>query len=449
MIFSRSEAAARKGQFLFALIAGISFFIGTIGSAAAGYGPVREGGGTWGSILEMSAELLGPTVRFTVRKKDGLPFNSESSVSIRTGSYSGPLAASEIVQLGSSSARLSVRLDNIRQGQDCYAYLFNSYGYAWVGPLKIAGAEAAELPQQIYMPVQEEQDVARFSAYENSVGLERPRLDRVPAAAVVGEELLVAVTTGRCRDWMQLQCFAEDENQQHSNYYDSDRLTSDRTVMIPFTFTKPGTQTIFCKARSRCCSSPWASRTIRVAERPNRAPSPPQISSNPAEVRVNVPAYIPVLSGADPDGDQVKVKCWTSDASREQSISGWLNEQRSVDAVFTFVSPGSKTISCITVDRNKAKSLVAERTITVLAEPVPLAGRSSSQAGTKINISVMTNADGTADSRVSVESSRSEECEPFCGGEISYDKPYLPSDVGPADGQTVYEEGGGYIIPAP
>jgi hypothetical protein len=315
MIFSRS---------LFILFC--FFFLTTTNSATAGYGPetrsIKDGGGTWGSILGMSADVRGSSILFTIRKQDGLSFNTESNISIRTGSYNGPSVAANIVPLGSSMVSLQVRPDSRSPEQSYYAYLFNSYGYAWVGPLKIDKYvdRYSEVP-------------SRLNSYSSSgTRLERPRIDNHPRVAFVKEEVRIAVTAGYCRDSerMRLQCYAEDYNQQQSNRYNS-LIQPYGTVQVPFIFNTIGPKTLFCKIEDRCGDNAWASRSLNVKEHERMR---------------------------------------TSSNERMQNSS---NE-------------------------------------------------------TKINISVVTGADGTTDSKVSVQSSKSESCAPFCkgSGEITYDKPYLP-----------------------
>ena len=240
---------------------------------------------------------------------------------------------------------------------------------------------------------------------------------------------------------VQVQCIAEDSDRPRSNPYTSGWIREGATVTVPFRFYAIGDKTISCITRDSCCSSAWVNRSIRV-EQNNREPNSPRISFGPGTVKVNVPAYVQVLTGSDPDGDQIKVECKT-EGSRPVS-SGWLNRPREVDTVFTFAAIGSKTISCVTVDRKGAISVPAERAIQV--------GQSSRAEGkrsrmeTNINISVVTDADGKSDSKVSVQSSRSEDCAPFCSenGEITYDKPYLPEyrpySSDPSDGDYVLPE---------
>ncbi|WP_417909631.1 hypothetical protein [Candidatus Electronema sp. PJ] len=434
MIFSCSRTdrrgAAQPERSLFTFIFFLSFFLAVAGSASAGYGPnvklIKDGGGTWGSILEMSVELHGSSARFTVRKKDGLCFNTESNISIRISSTNGKSLASEIVQLGDNSARLTVPLDDRSSTQSYYAYLFNSYGHAWVGPLKIG--DSPDMSPEIShtdRPIIRED----FVDYQPMRGsrLEPPRIDNRPRTVLVNEQVSIAVTVNSCRDGVQLQCFAEDSNQTRSNYYESERIWSDTTKYVSFSFNRPGIKTIFCKTRNNCCSSAWASRSLRVKERPNAPPQPPRISLDPATAYVNIPVRVPVLPGRDSDGDRVKVKCRAED-SDTRVPPGWFNFPQWTDVTFTFDKSGTKTISCVTVDQKGLESLRTKRSITVLDNTPDY---KNSRTETKINISVETGPDGT-NSKVKVHTSKSDDCAPFCNesSDITYDKPYLPEDYG-------------------
>lgn len=436
-IFSRSTNGSSAERGLFAFI--FFLFFCAAGSAAAGYSPdsglVREGGGTWGSILEMSAELRGPDIVFNVRRQDRMPMYPESRISIRTGSWRGGDAASGTVSSGSRSVTLTVRAEGGKP-QSYYACISNSYGHAWVGPLKLGGYDGADdydgpggVGMEAYPP----------EPSSSSGGVGRPRIASWPDRAWTDEQVRIAVTAGWCRNGglVRLRCVAEDSDRPKSRPYESDWIRTGDTVEVPFRFNSPGKKRISCVTLDSCCASPEVSRFILVEER-NRRPFEPRISSKPAEVKLKVPAHIPVLPGRDPDGDQVKVECSADDA--RIFSSGWFNSPQWTDAVFTFEQPGSKRISCVTIDRKGAVSRTTERVIEVTApQPVVL----PSTGETRINISVVTKPDGTADSRVSVESSRSEGCAPFCDGDITYDKPYLPAPYydGPeqTDPYPVYE----------
>ncbi|MGR0482936.1 MAG: hypothetical protein ACTFAL_16465 [Candidatus Electronema sp. V4] len=332
MIFSHSGADRSAAQpergLLLRMVVCFCLLALSAGGATAGFGPeiqrVREGGGTWGDILEMSAVVRSPSILFIVRKKNGLPFHTDSDISIRTGSYNGPAAASGLVPNDSSAVSLSVRQDRLGAGQSYYAYLFNSYGHAWVGPLKLGSFDA---PDNVVYPTTRVSD----SAYplERRDGPSKPRIENLPAVVPVNERVLISVRAGACPDGgkVRVQCFAEGEGR--SNQYESERVWSGSLLQVPFRFDQPGEQSIFCATISRCCSSPWVSGTVNVQKQ-------------------------------------------------------------------------------------------------------PIISKAPSRSETKINISVVTDADGRADSKVSVQSSRTADCAPFCGGEISYDRPYLPEAEEPS-----------------
>lgn len=345
MIFShKSSAVQPERNVLLRMVACCCFFfVLTAGRAGAGYGPevlrVHEGGGTWGDILEMSAVVQDSSIVFTVRKKNRLPFHTESDITIRTGSRNGPAAVSGVVPIDSSSVSLSLRQDRLGTDQSYYAYLFNSYGHAWVGPLKFFGSDSVGDNENAFTRVRTGMPERRVD------GPTRPRIENLPAAVPVNQRVLIGVRVGACPDGgkVRLQCFAEDE-EGRSNQYESAPVWSDSLVRVPFRFDQPGQQNIFCATTSRCCSSPWVSSTVKVQKSP------------------------PALGGA--------------------------------------------------------------------------------RSETKINISVVTDAEGRADSKVSVQNSRTTACAPFCDGEISYDRPYLPEessvmpyyDDTPPDGSRVQQD---------
>jgi hypothetical protein len=345
----------------------------------------------------------------------------ESRISIRTGSWRGGDVASGIVSSGSRSITLTARAEG--KTQSYYACISNSYGHAWVGPLKLNGyvdIHDDDTPGTIGMIAVQTYDPPSF---DNGDSVGRPRIDSWPSSAWVDERVSIAVTAGWCRNggMVRLRCMAEDSDWPKNRPYESDWIRTSDTLKVPFRFDSPGKKRISCVTLDSCCASPQVSRSILIKE-VNRVPRAPKISSKPAEIKLKVPAHIPVLPGSDPDGDQVKVECKAEDA--RTFSSGWFNSPQWTDAVFTFEQLGSKRISCRTLDRRGAVSRTTERLIEVTApQPVVL----PSTGETRINISVVTKPDGTADSRVSVESSRSEGCAPFCDGDITYDKPYLPA----------------------
>lgn len=319
MIFSHSGAdrgAARR--LLLRMVICSCLLPLTADSAAAGYGRPSEilrsgeGGGTWGDILELSAAVKNSSILFTVRKKTGLPFHTESEISIKKGSCGGQSAAVGVVPVDSSSVSLNVRQSRFGAEQAYYACLRNSYGHAWVGPIKLGFFDGNE------------EDY-------HSNGPTRPRIEELPGTVQVNEHVRIRVRAGACPDGgkVRVRCFAKGSGR--SNQFESEPVWPDTLLRVPFRFDQPGTQSIFCATVSRCCSSPWVSRTVSVRETPS-----------------------------------------------------------------------------------------------------PSVSKTSGRSETKINISVVTDADGRADSKVSVQNSRATDCAPFCGGEISYDRPYLPEAEEPS-----------------
>jgi hypothetical protein len=306
----------------------------SVDNAAAGYGPAgnstQDGGGSWGAILEMSVEVNGPYARFMIRKKDGLPFNSESDVFIRTSSWRGETVTSDTVRPGSRTVKLRVRLDKLKQDQPMYACISNSYGHAWVGPVRI-------LAQGYYRDTEpvEQDNYPRYvpqetypDDYPAGQGLGRPLVSEQPRKALVDRRVDIPVTAGICRQggFVRVQCVASGSEWNFSNPYESGWVRAGQEMNVPVRFHDLGWQRISCRTLDSCCASAWTGRSIEIIKK--------------------------------------KVR------------------------------------------------------------PVK---RSHGRTETKINISVVTDADGRAKSKVKVESSRTESCAPFCDdGDITFDKPYLP-----------------------
>ncbi len=331
MIFS-CKRTARHAAIVFFLLC--SSLVMPVDNAAAGYGPAvnstQDGGGSWGAILEMSVEVNGPYAHFMIRKKDGLPFNVKSDAIIKTGSWRGDIVESSKVRPGSRSVDLMVRLDKLKQGQALYACLSNSYGHAWVGPVRIS----PDYYRYVAEPVQDDPASYVYPSEEYShdspasTGLGRPLISEYPGRAFAGRQVDIPVTAGICRQggFVKVQCAASGSDRNLSNPYESDWVRPGQQLNVPFRFHELGRQTISCRTLDSCCASARTGRDIEIIKK--------------------------------------KVR------------------------------------------------------------PVK---KSSSRTETKINISVVTDADGRAKSNVKVESSRMESCAPFCGdSEITFDKPYLP-----------------------
>ncbi len=334
MIFSFSRTANLVAGILFFFI--LSSFLLPINNANAGYGPeinsTQDGGGSWGAILELSVKVKGRYVYFMIRKKDGLPFNTESEIALRANNWRGKTITSGIVRLGSRTTELRVRLDELATQETFYACLSNSYGHAWVGPVRILAKRYYNYPEPVEYDEPEElyysskRPVQDFSEGGSELG--RPLISQYPREALVNSQLDLAVTAGICRQGglVKVQCVASGSEWNFSNPYDSGWVRPGEQVSVPFRFHDIGLQTISCRTLDSCCASARTGRSVLIKDLP-----PPPIKKS--------------------------------------------------------------------------------------------AGRTE----TKINISVMTDADGTTKSKVKVKSSRTESCAPFCDdGDITFDKPYLP-----------------------
>jgi len=306
-------------------------------NAVAGYSPeinsTEDGGGSWGAILELSMKVKGPYAHFIVRKKDGLPFNTASEVALLTKTWRGKTISSVRVRPGSRSVELRVRLNRSIKHEPIYACLSNSFGYAWVGPVRILTKryynepdpveyEYDDGPEELYSTSKQS---VQYSQYAQGHGLGRPLISQHPYEAQVNQQVTIPVTAGICREdgFVRIECVASGSDWNFSNPYTSGLLRAGEQVRIPFRFHDLGWQTISCRTLDSCCSSARTSRRIEIKK----------------------------------------------------------------------------------------------------VEPVLRPSRTE----TKINISVVTGADGSTKSKVKVKSSRQESCAPFCDdSEITFDKPYLP-----------------------
>lgn len=395
------------------------------GSGLAGQG-TQEGGGTWGSVLQISVQADGPTASFTVSRKDGRPFSMESAVSVRSGSWSGPELASATVGSGSRSAVLTADMDRIAQGdQSFYAYLANSYGHAWAGPAHLSGHDGSYHP--LYQPPVSPPEEYEYTGPQHHGDRRQPppSIDSWPYEAELCREVFIGVTaqSSACRPGrVRIECKAEDDGRPFSQWLQPGERTE-----LRFQFRSAGTKTICCRTIDDCDrSSRWTKRTIRVKEC-NRPPVPPVICPKPCDACVNRPVRIAMTPGADPDGDQVQVKCTAQDAYGSPYSSGWYSVPHPSDADFTFYSLGRKRITCTTYDTKGAASSPASRFIDIRRCcddgrcKEPCRGRGChARTETKISISVISEA-GSGGDRIRVQ--RDDDRHP---GPVSYDEPYVP-----------------------
>jgi hypothetical protein len=380
-----------------------------------------QGGGTWGAILQLSLQVNGPTAHFFVSKKDGT-FTLENKVQIRSGSYRGPVLSEGTIRRGIRTAEVLLDLDH-RHTEDTkyYAYISNSYGHAWAGPVQMKEYNVNRRPEK------------RGSTRSN---LSPALLNASPGQVRLHEHIYVPVTAGTCphASAVQVRCHAEDSNWPVQRPYISGWIRPGSTVELPLIFSRLGHKRISCVTFDQCCSSPVSQRSIEVLPN-NRPPQPPQInlSSSPREVHSVV--LLSVLPGQDPDQDPVRVECTAEDSNRSADrpyLSGWFNVPRWTDAHFVFFRSGSKQVSCVTIDRKGQRSVPSTARIQV-SDPKVLPPPSvntltpGKRIETKIEISVVTDADGT-NSEIKVESSKSDL--PYGKDMISFDRPYIPDYSG-------------------
>jgi hypothetical protein len=95
-----------------------------------------DGGGTWGSILNMSASISGTTANFTITKQSGT-FKSSGTLYLRTGSSNGTNLASAYINAGFSGMTLGTNLSGSGFPKTYYGYYSTTSGNAYVGPITI------------------------------------------------------------------------------------------------------------------------------------------------------------------------------------------------------------------------------------------------------------------------------------------------------------------------
>lgn len=300
------------------------------------------GGGTWGSILRMTASVNAKTGNFTVIKQSGT-FASAGTMYLKVGSPSSSapdFAPSRPVALGDSSVPFSLDL-SLKPGypKAIYAlYKSSAGGEAWVGPITISNPAPG-----------------------------MPTISSSPSSAKVGTTVSIAVTRGTDPegDKVKVNCTAEDSD-RFNTPWSSALGTGGTSATATFTFSATGTKTIWCTSYDEVGEgSSTRTRTISIFA--NRPPSTPTISSSPTSAIKGVPVNVTVTRGTDPDGDNVKVECTAQDSDRFTTpwISSFGTGGTSATATFTFSAAGIKTIWCSSFDGSGAGGQDVNRTIDV------------------------------------------------------------------------------------
>ena len=371
-----------------------------------------QGGGTWGPMLQLSVHVNGPTAHFFVSKKDGT-FTVDNKVQIRSGSYRGPVLTEGQIRRGVKTAEVLLDLDyRHTQNTNYYAYLSNSYGHAWVGPVQIPEHNGGKGP-----------DTSRSN-------LSRPLYSEEPTTVPLNSPVQIRVTAGTCPNAsaVQVRCSAEDSNWPITRPYVSGWIRPGSTVGVPLTFSRLGQKRISCVTLDQCCFSPVSHRNIQVLH-DNRPPQPPEIRLASTPVEAHNVILLGILPGQDPDKDPVRVECTADDSNRTVDrpyLSGWFNVPRWADAHFVFFRSGSKQVSCVTVDRTGQRSLPTIRRLQVVfpGTPLPPSNSHGTRIETKIEISIVSDLDGNNRER-RMDQSRPESLHPY--GEIRFDRPYIPN----------------------
>ena len=360
-----------------------------------------SGGGTWGEILNMNVRIEGSGAMFKITSKKG-PFYNANSVSIRSGSHTGPVVASGKIPPGSEAAKLQLDLGTVASfPHRFFATITNNVGYAWVGPVQISRNETTL-------------NEPSFSGYDaqplaqpthESDGPQRPIISEHPETTTINTAVSIAVTAGRVHgnDMVRVQCTASDSDNTPDAPYRSGWIYSGDTVTLPLTFHATGTQAIFCNTLDKYGeTSSLSQRTITVASDrifpaspasgrefsgPPPAPGrdlsvpPPvpvrrRITNTPAPLvqvpdqgLVNVPINIKLIAGLDPQNrDLVRIGCTADDSDRTTAnpyMSDWLPPEAKAKGTVTFYSPGEKEIYCTSLSRQEVASSSTRKTITI------------------------------------------------------------------------------------
>ena len=100
-----------------------------------------NGGGTWGSILQMDARISGSYLYITAKKRDGSSFNTAGTVYLKTGTYQtyGNNRITKSISSGTGAVSLNHNLASYTNyPKDFYVrYESSNGGNAWVGPITV------------------------------------------------------------------------------------------------------------------------------------------------------------------------------------------------------------------------------------------------------------------------------------------------------------------------
>ena len=194
---------------------------------------------------------------------------------------------------------------------------------------------------------------------------------KVPDTGRVNAQVSVKLTAGydpQNKDLVRIHCTAEDSNRTNDDFYQSDWLPPKGKAKGTFVFYSPGEKNIYCTSYGRQGVISAAARSTISIRLANQAPNPPRISDRPYDAQLGEMIYIPVTAGSDVDSEQVRVKCSAEDSSITKNlpyISKWVPPLSEVNVALSFYTPGNKELTCITVDKKKAKSNKVTRKIHV------------------------------------------------------------------------------------
>ncbi|MFH1654145.1 MAG: hypothetical protein ABIE74_08830, partial [Pseudomonadota bacterium] len=265
-----------KNSFLFTLLpsagkylAFVLLFVFIPVSALAAYSVDRTytygGGGTWGSILKMTASLNGSSVTFKVIKQNG-SFSANNNVYLKVGTYEsyGANRDNGIIYAGDNSWSSTHNLSNFSgYPKEFYFRLESTGGYAWVGPITVS--------------------YTNNSPYSASISSS-------PSSTNAGDTVYISVTRGTDPDGDQVkvQCTGTNSNRTDSSPYVSSWGYGGTTTSAPFVFSGGGTQTIYCTTfDNNGAKSPVANRSITVVAIPSIPNRPSATATGSTSVSVS------------------------------------------------------------------------------------------------------------------------------------------------------------------
>ena len=230
-----------------------------------------------------------------------------------------------------------------------------------------------------------------------------------PSSGTTGSPVTISVTTGTDAngDSVHAVCWSSGSDYPSSSSpWTSSWVSSGSTVSASFTWTNDGNHTVTCHTEDTTgLTSGNDSDTITTGSVPT-SPDPPSVNA-PASGDVGTPVAVSVTAGSDPNGDSVRVVCWSADSNYANSsspwTSSWVSGGDSVSASLTWSADGTKTITCYTEDIGGLASANATDAIAINDVQAPpsaptVIAPSSGALNDVVSVSVATGTDPNGDS---------------------------------------------------